>query len=52
MVPGLAARGEDEVVRDLVPAPEAVVGVDPGARAVEENVALDDGLRRLGLDEE
>jgi hypothetical protein len=49
VVAALAARGEDEVVRDLIAAAKAVVGVDAGARPVEKHVALDGGLRRLGL---
>ena len=52
VVAGFAARAEDQVVSDLVAAAKAVVGVDAGSRAVEEDVAEDDRLRGLGLDEE
>mmetsp|Transcript_49340 Transcript_49340/g.161350 ORF Transcript_49340/g.161350 Transcript_49340/m.161350 type:complete len:512 (+) Transcript_49340:561-2096(+) len=52
VVAALAAGGEDEIVRDLVAAAEAVVGVDPSARPVEEDVAAHRRLRRLGLHEE
>ena len=49
VVPALAAGREDEIVRDLVAPAEAVVGVDAGARPVEEDVARHERLRRLGL---
>ena len=49
VVARLSARGEDEVVRDDVAATEAVVGVDPSARAVEEDVPGERGLRSLRL---
>ena len=39
-------------MRDLVAAAEAIVCVDAGARSVEEDVARDKRLRRLGLYEE
>ena len=36
-------------MRDLVASAETVVGIDAGARAIEEDVALDDRLCCLGL---
>ena len=52
VVTGLAARREHKVVPDVVSTTEPVVGVDPGARSVEEDVAVDSRERRLGLDKE
>mmetsp|Transcript_36501 Transcript_36501/g.114634 ORF Transcript_36501/g.114634 Transcript_36501/m.114634 type:complete len:403 (-) Transcript_36501:1292-2500(-) len=52
VVAALAAGGEGEIVRNLVAAAEAVVGVDPGARPVEEDIAAHRRLRRLRLHEE
>lgn len=39
MVTRLAACREDKVVGDHITAPKAIVGVDSGARAIEEDVA-------------
>lgn len=39
-------------MRDLVATTETVVGIDAGSGSVEHNVAFDDRLRRLRLDEE
>mmetsp|Transcript_70107 Transcript_70107/g.164960 ORF Transcript_70107/g.164960 Transcript_70107/m.164960 type:complete len:336 (+) Transcript_70107:63-1070(+) len=52
MVAALTAGREDQVVTDFVAAAEAVVGVDAGARSVEEYVTHNDRCRRLRLDKE
>lgn len=50
MIPAFSACGEDKIVCELVRAAKAIIKVDAGTWAIEEDVAKEVRLRGLGLE--